>query len=109
MDLETSPNLIKDEGLEAIVVDRIWISDITYIPTSEGWLYLCFVLDLCSRNIVGWSMGADTKADIIMEAKKMALKARNPPQGLVSIATAACSIKRRSFAGSLIAEGFDKA
>jgi putative transposase len=83
LDLVNSPNLIKDEGLEATDIDQIWVSDITYIPTGEGWLYLCIVLDLCSRRIVGWSMRADMKADIIMEATKMALKTRNPPPGLI--------------------------
>lgn len=81
--LENSPNLIKDEALKANEIDRIWVSDITFIPTKEGWLFLCIVLDLCSRRIVGWSMRADMKADLIMDATKMALKTRKPKSGLV--------------------------
>lgn len=83
LDLENSPNLIKDESLKASNVNEIWVSDITFIPTSEGWLFLCIVLDLYSRKIVGWSMRSDMKADIIMEATRMALKARKPSAGLV--------------------------
>ncbi|RYZ85138.1 MAG: IS3 family transposase [Proteobacteria bacterium] len=82
-DLANSPNLIKDEGLSSFEPNRIWVSDITFIPTAQGWLYLCIVLDLHSRKIVGWSMREDMKADIILEATRMALKARRPVSSLV--------------------------
>ncbi len=75
--LENSPNLLKDRP----AVDgpnKAWVSDITFIRTGEGWLYLCVVLDLYSRRIVGWSMRSDLKADILMEAAKMAFHARHP-------------------------------
>jgi len=51
----TAPNLIKD--LEPSGVDQIWVSDITYVATVEGWLYLAVILDLFSRKVVGWKLG----------------------------------------------------
>jgi len=50
----TAPNLIKD--LEPSGVDQIWVSDITYVATVEGWLYLAVILDLFSRKVVGWKL-----------------------------------------------------
>lgn len=63
--------------------DRKWVADITYIPTDQGWLYLAAVLDLCSRRIVGWSMGEHMKADLVGDALNMALEQRRPSPGLL--------------------------
>ena len=82
-DLQNSPNLIKDEAVVVSRVNQVWVSDLTFIPTGEGWLFLCIVLDLCSRKIVGWSMRSDMKADILMDASKMAFKSREPIHGLI--------------------------
>jgi transposase InsO family protein len=56
----------------------VYVGDITYIPTSEGWLYLATVIDLCSRRVVGWSMDAHMTAVLVNDALFMALKKRNP-------------------------------
>ena len=64
-------------------LDRVWVSDITYIPTGEGFLYLAAVMDLCSRRIVGWSMGATLQASLACEAFTMAVRGRRPPRGLL--------------------------
>jgi putative transposase len=82
-DLQNSPNLIKDEAVAVDRIDQVWVSDLTFIPTSEGWLFLCIVLDLFSRKIVGWSMRSDMKADILMDSTNMAFKARTPAPGLI--------------------------
>jgi putative transposase len=63
--------------------DRVWVSDITYVPTDEGWLYLAAVLDLCSRKIVGWSMADHLEASLVIEAVEMALARRTPRPGLL--------------------------
>ena len=63
--------------------NRIWVSDITYIPTREGWLYLASVLDLGSRRCVGWSMGETLEADLAVNALRMAIRARQPSPGLI--------------------------
>jgi putative transposase len=60
-----------------------WTADITYIRTREGWLYLAVVIDLFARKIIGWAMRADMKADLPLEALKMAIKARKPGPGLI--------------------------
>ena len=63
--------------------DRIWLSDITYVPTEEGWLFVAGVLDRCTRRIVGWSMGAALDSSLAVAALKMALARRQPRPGLV--------------------------
>jgi putative transposase len=60
-----------------------WVADITYVRTKEGWLYLAVVIDLFARKIIGWSMRTDMKADLPLEALKMAIKARKPGPGLL--------------------------
>lgn len=63
--------------------DRAYVSDITYINTQEGWLYLAVVIDLFSRKVVGWSMSCRMKADLVCDALKMAIWQRKPKRGLV--------------------------
>jgi len=63
--------------------NEVWVSDITYIPTDEGWLYLATTLDLYSRRIVGWSMRERMTSDLVIDALKMAIVQRNPPKGLM--------------------------
>lgn len=63
--------------------DRAYVSDITYIGTQEGWLYLAVVIDLFSRKVVGWSMGSRMKASLVCDALKMALWQRKPKPGLI--------------------------
>jgi len=63
--------------------DVVWVTDITYIPTGEGWLYLAVLLDLCSRAIVGWAMSDRITDALTLEALRMALARRQPPRGLL--------------------------
>lgn len=63
--------------------DRAYVSDITYVWTQEGWLYLAVVIDLFSRKIVGWSMSSRMKASLVCDALKMALWQRKPKPGLI--------------------------
>jgi transposase InsO family protein len=60
--------------------NETWVADITYIPTQEGWLYLAAVEDLCTRQIVGWSMSDRIESRLVVDALKMALQ-RHPPEG----------------------------
>jgi putative transposase len=64
-------------------LDCLWLADITYVPTHEGWLFLAVVIDMCSRKIVGWSMRGDLKAELVTDALRMALARRNPSPGLI--------------------------
>jgi len=77
-----SPNLL-DRMFTAEAVDRVWTSDITYISTGEGWLYLATVLDLYSRRIVGMAMGTELSKELVTEALEQAIRRRNPQRGLL--------------------------
>lgn len=63
--------------------NQAWVQDITYIWTSEGWLYLAIVIDLYSRKVVGWSMGTRMKAQLVCDALTMAMWQRKPKAGLI--------------------------
>jgi putative transposase len=63
--------------------DRLWVADITYVRTWEGWLYLSFVLDTYSRKVVGWSMANDLRTGLVLDALNMAIYTRRPSSGLI--------------------------
>lgn len=67
----------------ATMPNRKWVTDITYIPTDEGWLYLAAVLDLFSRRVVGWAMDTGMTVDLPLRALRMALHSRRPQPGLL--------------------------
>jgi putative transposase len=75
-----APNLIK--GLEPTGVNQIWVSDITYLATLEGRLYLAVILDLFSRKVVGWELGESLEADLVVSALENALTRRTADRGL---------------------------
>lgn len=78
----SAPNLLNQE-FSASVPNQKWVSDITYIETAEGWLYLAVVLDLFSRKIVGWAMADHMEASLVEAAWNMALVQRQPQTGLL--------------------------
>ena len=63
--------------------NKVWLADITYIPTREGFLYLAFILDTHSRKVVGWSMAAHMRTELVVDALEMAVWRRGPVAGLV--------------------------
>ena len=63
--------------------NTVWVSDITYIPTHAGWLYLAVVLDLASRRVVGWATSASLETTLPLTALQRALAYRAPPHGLL--------------------------
>jgi len=63
--------------------DTVYVGDITYLPTGEGWLYLAVVLDLCSRAVVGWAMANHMRAELVTRALVMARRQRQPVAGLI--------------------------
>ena len=81
-DLNIKENLLKRE-FDIDYRDKVWVSDITYIPTQEGWLYLAAVIDLYSRKVVGWSISTSIDAQLIISAIEMALNRRNQVKGLI--------------------------
>jgi transposase InsO family protein len=80
--LAISPNLL-DRQFKVDNANHVWAGDITYIPTGEGWLYLAVVIDLYSRQIIGWSMREHMKAELVNDALLMALWKRKPNKGLI--------------------------
>ena len=75
--LPVSPNLL-ERNFRASEPNQVWVSDITYIATREGWLYLCTIMDLFSRKIVGWSMSSTMESSFVVRALRMAIERRNP-------------------------------
>ena len=76
------PNLL-NRKFTVLDANCYWVGDITYVPTSEGWLYLATVIDLFSRKIIGWSMSNNMKADLVNNVLLMAIWQRKPPKGLI--------------------------
>jgi len=77
-----APNLLQ-QSFTADHPNRVWASDITYIATGEGWLYLAIIHDLHSRAVVGWSMQERLQRDLVMDAFKQAVMRRRPLPGLI--------------------------
>jgi len=77
-----APNLLGQKFAVA-VPDRVWVGDITYVPTHEGWLYLAVVIDLFSRKVVGWAMSDRIKRGLVIIAFNMAVRNRKPLSDLV--------------------------
>jgi putative transposase len=80
-----APNLLgRRFALDEVgATDRVWASDITYIDTMEGWLYLAVILDLRSRRVVGWSMSRSLEESLVLDALRMALIRRQPDHGVL--------------------------
>jgi transposase InsO family protein len=80
-----APNLLARQfAVEQVpALDRVWVSDLTYVPTREGWLFLAVVLDLASRRVVGWAMRETADAAVAVAALGMAVAHRRPAPGLV--------------------------
>lgn len=76
-DLPIAPNLL-DRRFTVTEPDKVWAGDITYIPTDQGWLFLAVVIDLFSRQVIGWSLRQDMTRDIVIDALRMAWFKRHP-------------------------------
>jgi transposase InsO family protein len=81
-DNPVAPNLL-EQDFRVERPNQVWVSDITYIPTEEGWLYLASTMELFSRAVVGWSMSSSLKAVSATSALRMAIERRQPAEGLV--------------------------
>jgi putative transposase len=76
------PDLVKRD-FSPQAPNRLWVADITYVRTWEGWLYLSFVLDTYSRRVVGWSMANNLRTELVLDAVNMAIYTRRPSPGLI--------------------------
>ena len=77
-----APNLLSQD-FTTTAPDRVWVGDITYIWTAEGWTYLAVLLDLYSRRVVGWAMADTLHTELPLRALQRALEARSPTPGLI--------------------------
>jgi putative transposase len=73
---------ILDRRFNPDTPDIAWVTDITYIRTGSGWLYLAIVLDLYSRKVVGWAMAPGMPTELVCDALRMAIQQRQPEPGL---------------------------
>jgi len=87
--LPVAPNVL-NRKFYADEPNQVWVADITYIPTREGWLYLAAVLDIYSRKIVGWAMGDRITTELITDAFNMAIYQRSPGVGLIHHSDRGC-------------------
>ncbi len=87
-------------------VNQVYASDVTYIWTQQGWLYLAVVIDLSSRKVVGWSMSSRMKAQLVCDALKMATWQRRPEAGLIHHSDRGSQYASKAFRQLLKAHGF---
>lgn len=101
-----APNLLARQfDVNGVEVNRVWVSDITYIPTREGWLYLATVLDLGSRRCVGWAMREEMDVELALSALRMAREARRPAAGLIHHSDRGSQYAARAYRAELAAHG----
>ena len=77
-----APNLLARD-FSAKTPDQVWVGDVTYVPTQNGWLYLAILLDLFSRRIVGWAMSDHIDIELVSNALQKAIDQRKPKAGLI--------------------------
>lgn len=73
--------------------NRSWVTDITHIRTHEGWLYLAVLVDLLSRQVVGWSMGSRIATSLVLDALLMALRHRRPEDPVTVHSDQGCPVR----------------
>lgn len=95
-DLPTAPNRL-DRCFRQARPNQAWVSDMTFIATDEGWLYLATEMDLYSRKIVGWAMSERLTTELVSAALSMALAQRRPPAGLLHHSDRGCQFASGAF------------
>lgn len=81
-DQPIAPNRLPERGAPG-GPNQIWLTDLTYVPTAQGWFYLALVMDRWSRRIVGWAMADHLRSELVLAALEMAVTHRRPPRGLI--------------------------
>ncbi len=99
-DQPIAPNRLADRPAPS-APNQVWVADITYIPTQEGWLYLAGVMDLYSRRIVGWAMDPNIDTQLVLSAWGMALTHRQPAPELVFHSDRGCQYASAAFRHAL--------
>ncbi len=102
--LPVADNLLAQTFL-ATRPNEIWLADISYIPTDEGWLYLAVVLDLFSRKVVGWAMRDHLRQELTIAALTMAIQRQRPARGLIHHSDRGSQYAAGDYRASLKASG----
>jgi transposase InsO family protein len=98
--LAVAPNVL-DRNFEPTEPNRVWATDITYVRTWEGWLYLAVVIDLFSRRVVGWAIADHMRTELCLDALKMACGRRLPDVGLVHHSDRGCQFASADYRAAL--------
>lgn len=93
------------QRFEAAAPNRVWVGDITYVWTAEGWAYLAVLLDLCSRRVVGWALRKTLGRELVLAALRKALMLRQPPTNLVHHTDRGCQYASREYRKELALHG----
>ena len=101
---QAAPDLV-ERNFASEEPDRLWVADITYARSKEGFVYLAFILDACSRKVVGWSMATHLRTEIVVDALQMAIARRKPSPGLVHHSDRGVQYTSLSFGKRLEDEG----
>jgi putative transposase len=88
--------------------DRTWVADITYVPTWSGFLFLAVVIDVFSRRVVGWSMSANQRTELVTRALEMAIRRRQPTDVVVHHSDQGCQYTSYDFAKACRAAGVER-
>jgi putative transposase len=99
-----APDLVQ-RAFDPLAPNRLWLADITYVPTEEGWLYLAAVLDAFSRRVVGWAMADHLRTELVLAALDLALRRRRPAAGLVHHSDRGCQYTSLAFGRRLAESG----
>lgn len=99
-----APNLLA-EAPTPTKPDEVWVTDITYVETGEGWLYVAGVLDLYSRRLIGWAMGSSLATALPLAALHMALRRRQPGAGLLHHSDRGCQYASAEYRSALARHG----
>lgn len=88
--------------------NQVWLTDITYVRTGEGWLYVAAILDRWSRRIVGWACGPTLHTQLVLAALANALKRRRPPAGLLHHSDRGSQYVDQTYLAALLLAGFER-
>src|SRR5262249_22901315 len=91
-----APDLV-DRKFAGEKLDKLWVADITYVPTWAGFLYLAVVLDACSRRVIGWAMATHLRTELVLDALNMALGQRKPDGSVIHHSDHGCQYTSIAF------------
>jgi len=104
-DFPVAPNLL-NRNFTAAAPDKVWVSDISYLATRSGWLYLTVIIDLYSRMVVGWALSSSLSHEMVVAALKRAIRSRHPAKGLIFHSDRGVQYACTDFRKELAAHGF---